>query len=187
MSLNGVTSLDLNSKCDFLADDWRIDSFKKMEPGVSVLLCIGHAPGISSAHEFTGITDLSPHFGISRGGIENDRGLVFMRYHFQNFGFRGELIIPDKLSRLSRFNFRKRNHRLLLRCPGQSALGFHVSFKSSNIHTQPTFPSHQFCEIKWKSLFVIKVKSQLSRQDKNFFLKYSANLTLIRIAAYEYR
>src|SRR5206468_9008137 len=133
---------------------------EKMEPGISGFLGVADVPKLAIAGNFAGVADLAAHLGVKRRSVKDECGFVFYADNFEDFRWRFEFFIADELSRCCGFNLGEFNDFFFLSSAGASFLFSHQPVKSRFVHAQPVFSGHEFGEVEWKTIRVIKFERE---------------------------
>ena len=121
--------------------------FNKVEPRVAGLLRGGDAPQATAGVEFTGIAELTAHFGIADRIIEHDRGAILEVNHFLNVGAHVFVIVSNEVGGDLGLDLRELNDGFLLGGARLGLLGLHQLVEDGDINAHPTFTSEQFGEV----------------------------------------
>src|SRR5436190_17858197 len=118
-----------------------------MEPGVAGFLGVDDTPELSAVLHFARVADLTAHFGVEGGGVENDSGLVFAIQEFEDFRWGLKLLVADELRGSGGFDLGEFDDLFFLSGTSLSSLLFHQLVKFIDINIYVMLTHHELSKV----------------------------------------
>src|SRR4030095_10185590 len=148
-----------NARCVLTRDE--------MNPGVAGFPRVLDFPRAGLADHLAAVPDLSAHFGIKNGIIENDALSITEIDDRFNISAGMIVVIAEKIGRGLFRCVRDLDHALLLRLTPAIALFRHQLLEPFGVDREPTLPRHQLGEVERETIGIVKLKDVISGKWRN--------------------